>query len=221
MYPNLFGIPALRMYDLIGMLGYVIVIVFFLLKKNRSTWGKTLLLMAVHLVAYTFAGQRLAALLPGRATEFFGYLGIAGAATALAAVAFGENPLRQLDRTVPLHLILAAVLKLGCFCSGCCQGYPWVYGLFNHQTGQAEFPVQLLEGALYALLLWALWRYKGRPGQRFALMVMGYAAGRFLVQFARVDQPVFSGFHWLSGAFFALGAALLVLIYALPAKKEE
>ena len=35
MYPYLFGIETLKMYDLIGIFGYIILFAFFLHKKNR------------------------------------------------------------------------------------------------------------------------------------------------------------------------------------------
>ncbi len=219
MYPNLLGNSELIVYDLIGMLGYAFILVYFFLKRNRPTWGQALLLMVVHLVTYTFAGKLLAEVLPGRSTEFFGYIGLSGVATVLAAVALGVSPLGQLDRTVPLYLTLASVLKFSCFCAGCCHGYPWAYGLYNHQTRQTEFPTQLLEAMLYALLLVALMRYKGRPGRRYALFLTGYAGVRFAVQFVRADQPVFSLFHWVSAGFLLFGAVCLLLSYLLPTKE--
>lgn len=221
MYPNLFGNPDVAVYDLIGVLGYGIILLFSLWKRKGLSWGKTLLLTAVHLVAYTFAGARLAVLLPGRSTEFFGYLTISALGVVLASVVLGLSPLRQLDRTVPLYLTLAAVLKLGCLCAGCCHGYPWAYGLYNHFTQQTEFPVQLAEAVLYAVLLWALRRYEGRPGRRYALFLTGYAGVRFFIQFARADVPVFSPFHWMSGAFCGLGVVLLGLTYLIPKNKRR
>ena len=146
---------------------------------------------------------------------------LSAVATVLAATTMGESPLARLDATVPLYLTLASVLKLSCFCAGCCHGYPWAYGLLNHQTGHTEVPVQLIEAASYALLLWGLSRYRARSGRRFLWFLTGYAGVRFVVQFARADQPVFSGFHWLSAAFFAVGAVGLALTYWLPAKNED
>lgn len=212
MYPLLLDNPALRMYDLLGLLGYALIIFFFLIKRNRlATWGQTLLLLAVHLMAYTFGGEWLGDFV-GRGTEFFGYVAVAALGTVLAVVAVGGQPLHWLDKTVPLYLTLASALKMSCFCSGCCNGYPWVYGLFNQQTGQREFPIQLAEAAVYGLLLWLLMRYQGSPGQRFALFLTGYAGARFAVQFFRVDMPLFSGFHWMSAVFCGVGVVLFAAL---------
>ena len=219
MYPYLFGMENLRMYDLIGVIGYVILLIFSIFNRNRyfepladgeklARWHFWLFL-AVQVVAYTFGGTFLGAFV-FRATEFFGFVTISAVGMALTAVMWGYRPLRWLDRTVPLYLTLAAMLKLSCFCGGCCYGLPWEQGLFNFRQNEAQFPIQLAESAAYALLLWVLCRYRGREGQRFALFLTGYAAVRFAVQFFRADVAVFTPFHWMSAVFFAIGVAMWV-----------
>lgn len=231
MYPYLFGIESLKMYDLIGIFGYAIVIAFFLNQKNRPltpigqeigksrAWLWVALPLAVHLVAFTFGGERLGSFI-GRGTEFYGYLTVSAIGMALAAVVLGAPPLKWLDKTVSLYLLLAAVLKLSCFCAGCCYGLPWAYGLYNARMDQIQFPIQLVEMAAYATLLFLLWRYRGRPGQRFALFVTGYAAVRFGVQFFRADRAAFSAFHWMSAVFAAIGVAMWLLCRWIPQKHE-
>lgn len=226
MYPYLFGNQELEMYNIIGVLGYIIPLFFFIYRK---TWSAdvppgekrrpsvVILPLAVHLIAYTFAGKLLGPLV-NRGTEFFGYVAVSALGVLLAAVTLGGRPWRWLDATVPLYLAVASVLKLCCFCAGCCRGLPWAWGLENHRTQQAEFPIQLVEAALYALLLWLLCRESGRPGRRFSLFLVGYAGVRFVVQFFRADVEVFTPFHWLSVGFFALGAVGLLLCWLVPEK---
>lgn len=212
MYPYLFGNQALGMYDLLGVLGYVIILAFYFFKRNRlPTWRQTLVVMAVQLIAYTFGGVKLAGFV-GRGTDFYGFLTVSALGLVLAAASFGQSPLRWLDNAVPLYLFSASVLKLSCFCGGCCNGYPFAYGLYNRSTLRTEFPIQLVELVAYGLLLWWLIGYRGRPGQRFFRCLTGYAAVRFAVQFFRADRPVFSAFHWMSAVFFALGVLGLVLV---------
>ena len=230
MYPHLFGIESLKMYDLIGVFGYILIIAFFLHKKNRPLtpigaensqncrWLWVALPLAVHLVAFTFGGERLGDYI-GRGTEFFGYLAVSALGVALTAATLGAPPLRWLDKTVALYLCLAAVLKLSCFCGGCCNGLPWASGWYNHSTGLREFPIQLVEAASYAALLLLLWRYKGRWGQRFALFLTAYAAIRFVVQFFRTDVAVFTLFHWMSALFVAVGAVMWLLCRFTPEKE--
>lgn len=232
MYPHLFGNSELLMYDLIGILGYLLIVPYFLWKKtwpvtlDGETTAKrrallTLLPLLVHLVSYTFGGLRLAALVE-RGTDFFGYVAISALGMVLAAVALGARPLNWLDKTAPLYPATAAVLKFSCFCAGCCYGLPWDGGLYNHRTQQREFPIQLVESALCMVLCLLISRYKGRPGQRFALFLTGYAGVRFMLQFFRGDLGAFTPFHWMSGAFLAIGVVLWVAVtVAGKAKKPE
>lgn len=232
MYPYLFGNQSLIMYDLIGILGYIILFLFLLFNKSRyyadgslsgsdtkpARWLTFAVLLTVHLVSYTFAGMRIGVWL-GRATEFFGYVGISAVGVVLAAIMMGFSPLKWLDRTVPLYLTLAATLKTSCFCAGCCYGLPWEHGLYNARQDQTQFPIQLVEMAAYALLLCLLCRYRGRDGQRFALFVAGYAAIRFGVQFFRADMAVFSTFHWMSAVFFAIGVTMWAVCVMVGKKR--
>lgn len=221
MYPYLFGNQSLIMYDLIGIFGYIILFLFLFLNKSRfyadvslsapdtkpARWLTFTLLLVVHLVSYTFAGMRVAVWLD-RSTEFFGYVGISAVGVVLAAVMMGFSPLKWLDRTVPMYLMLAATLKTSCFCAGCCYGLPWECGLYNVRQDQVQFPIQLVEMAAYVVLFCLLRRYRGRDGQRFALFLAGYAAVRFVVQFFRADMAVFSAFHWMSAVFIAIGVVM-------------
>ena len=133
MYPYLFGIKSLRMYDLIGIGGYLLIFLFFFhhrafFRRSEEEKNRFWLPLAVHLFAYTFGGERFGDFI-GRGTDFFGYILLTSVALVLAAFVMELHPLRCLDRTAPLYAMLAATLKLSCFCSGCCHGAPWAYGL--------------------------------------------------------------------------------------------
>lgn len=212
MYPYLFGNDNFKMYDIIGVFGYVLILIFYLRRKHRFALAqdeKYCLwpLLLIQCVAFTFGGEWLGGQI-GRGTEFYGFLGLSSVFTVLLAVAVAGYPLRWLDDTVPLYLILASVLKLSCFCSGCCYGLPWEWGMYNSRCDQIQFPIQLAEAVAYALLLCLLWRYRAKAGQRFALCVSGYAAIRFAVQFFRGDRPIFSLFHWMSAVVAVIGVAM-------------
>ena len=230
MYPYLFGIETLKMYDLIGICGYIILFIYFLQKKRRPLtpvgaedspsrrWVWTVLPLAVHVVSFTLGGERLGDFI-GRGTEFFGYVAVSAVGMVLAAATLGAPPLRWLDRTVSLYLCLAAVLKLSCFCAGCCHGQPWEYGLYNIRQDETQVPIQLVEAALYGALFFLLRRYKGQAGQRFALFLTAYAAIRFVVQFFRADVAVFTPFHWMSAIFAAVGVAMWLLCRFAPERE--
>lgn len=221
MYPYFFALENVRVYDVLGVLGYVAILIYGLAKQNRpSTWKKTLVWLLVQGVAYTFGGTALGNLV-GRGTEFFGYVTISMLGTVLAALMFGDEPLAWLDKLVPLSLFLAAFMKIGCFCGGCCNGLPFAYGFYNQSTMKTEFPIQLVEGAVYLLLLCGLVRYQGRPGRRYFWFLIGYAAMRFVVQFFRADRPAFSLFHWMSFLFLVLGIVALLLEFVWHSKQKN
>lgn len=114
------------------------------------------------------------------------------------------------------------MLKLSCFCQGCCNGLPWQYGWYNATAARREFPIQLVEKVIYAALLWILSRPRamGRPGYRFAYFLMGYAACRFAVQFFRSDMAPFTLFHWVSAAVFAVGVIYWVVAHCIARAKN-
>jgi len=90
----------------------------------------------------------------------------------------------------------------------------------------------LLEGALLAALLWALYRLRvrprlgdaaaaerglGRPGALAGVFLLGYAAARFLVEFTRQPDPQFTGPGNPLGTVlgpFSMGQVLSLLVAA-------
>lgn len=209
------------MYDLIGLAGIVVLLIYFLYYRNQYIFSPSLerklsqwhfgLFLTVQLVAYLFGGIFMGEFF-NRAKEFFGYVTISAMGMVLTALCLGYHPMRWLDRTVPLYLTLASMLKLSCFCSGCCYGLPWEWGLYNIRRGEMQFPMQLAEMAAYIVLLWLLSAYRGKAGQRFALFLSSYAAVRFAAQFLRGDLPLFSPFHWMSAVFCGVGMMLYAFL---------
>ncbi len=145
------------------------------------------------------------------------YGGFVGA--ALAAVIFarvrGERLWWLADfaiTAIPLGHVFG---RIGCFLNGCCYGAPgaapWCFPL----DGTPRHPVQLYEAgwnlAVY-LALTCLFLRRRAEGAVFALYLMLYPAGRFLLEFWRGDQrQMLRGLtiaQWFSLALIATGAAL-------------
>ncbi|OGV43003.1 MAG: prolipoprotein diacylglyceryl transferase [Lentisphaerae bacterium GWF2_57_35] len=118
-----------------------------------------------------------------------------------------------------------AVGRIGCFINGCCFGHPTNSFLgVQYPEGSEPWkayphcdlhPTQLYETAfnllIYGLLLWYYPR-KRKDGGVFALYLLTYPIGRFLVEFFRGDERL----HWmglnaaqeLSVVLFGLGLLL-------------
>lgn len=247
MYSYLFGNTGLLpMYDLIGILGYLIIIgvsfsrkrlakrayslgtLALYFQKSSDFFGNApskrekfssnvflakkerLVLFIVHMITYTFGGELFGSLI-GRRTDFLGYVGLTTIAICAVCYLLGCNVLKEVDDLVSIFLSVAALLKLGCLCAGCCYGMEWAHGFYNHFTERNEFPIQLVESLFYVTLLVVLTFYKKRipTGYLSPLFLIIYASFRFLIQFFRTDQELFSPYHFIS--VYALISGLLCL----------
>ena len=114
-----------------------------------------------------------------------------------------------------------AIGRIGCFLNGCCYGKPSAlpWAIHRHplaEGGHAELnaaglvhPTQLYECAFNVavyLLLLRQYRRKRRDGTVFALYLILYPSGRFLLEFARGDPRM----QWM-GLTVAQGLSLVLL----------
>jgi phosphatidylglycerol:prolipoprotein diacylglycerol transferase len=131
----------------------------------------------------------------------------------------GTNPLKQIDSITLAPALIVALLKVSCFCAGCCPGLPTPYGLFNYDTERREFPIQLIEGFVYFLvfiLVLYLQKKIKREGLLYPIFISSYSLAKFVLQFFRSDEKLISIFnihHFLSIFAFLIGIIWLVLVY--------
>jgi phosphatidylglycerol:prolipoprotein diacylglycerol transferase len=105
----------------------------------------------------------------------------------------------------PALAAASIVWRVGCYLGGCCYGVethlPWAI----HLHGADRHPTMLYEGLFNIVMLWTLWRLRGRvtrENQLLHLYFLAYAGFRFWLEFIRVYPPVLFG---LTGAqFFCL-----------------
>lgn len=148
-----------------------------------------------------------------------------GAADAGVLAVLGESPLPYLDL---VGLGLGAFLvcgRVGCLMVGCCTGRPSRLGVRYRRehvdtgfssvlVGVRLFPSQALEAAVVlALTTGGAIRFAlgARPGAVLAMLAVGYALSRFVIELTRGDRfrPVVGGFseaQWI--AVLAVGAVL-------------
>ena len=98
--------------------------------------------------------------------------------------------------------------RIGCFLGGCCYGiesrvgFTFRRALIPEANFVQRFPVQLLEALFNVALFFVFRRILSRDilrGHLFALYLLAYAAGRFLLEFLRGDA--------IRGALFGVSAS--------------
>lgn len=138
-------------------------------------------------------------------------------------------PVGRLMDICGLGLILGmAIGRLGDIVNGehhgaLAAGLPWSVNFMHPQTlGEIGVPVHLAVGyellwdmAVFAVCSWLLYRrILPRDSMVFWTMIALYSAGRFVVQFFRLDQPFIFGLSQAQFLAFAVGAiAVWILVY--------
>jgi phosphatidylglycerol---prolipoprotein diacylglyceryl transferase len=107
--------------------------------------------------------------------------------------------LQMLDIMAITTCLVHAFGRIGCFFAGCCHGIPtesWLGVTFTSEACYAEplnvplHPTQLYEAGFIFLLMISLLTLRNRKsfhGQLFFLYLMGYAIGRFIIEYFRGD----------------------------------
>ena len=242
--PNLFGSPLLPWATLTALLGVGVGAWLFLRSapmERQAAYGLALGALfwgivgarALHVIDYAAfyadAPFRAVYLWSGGMALWGGLLG--GAAYAAWRLRRDRALLVRVADAAALPVLIGmAVGRVGDLIAGERAGHltdlPWGIA-YAHQDaaayagGAAVHPVAAYELLLDLALTVALWRLSARlrDGARFALAMTGYAAGRFLLTFARVD-PSWGGLQqaqWIALAVAVAGVYWLIRTRALSA----
>ena len=239
-----------QLYDIIGVLGYLIIIFFSFMPRNLKRkeeftgtlfsylhrfnsitnkqskqanyryWVKkeNLLFFFIQIFSFTFSGEFFGSLLDKR-TDAYGFLFITPIIMYFVCYLIGTNPLKQVDTLTLSSSLIVSFLKIACFCAGCCPGLETSFGLYNYDTGKTEFPIQLVEGAVYFIIFIAILFSKkllNKDGVQFPIFVIMYSLAKFVLQFFRSDEKIISIFnihHFTSIVAFVIGLIYLILVY--------
>ena len=101
------------------------------------------------------------------------------------------------DCIAPATAVVQGFGRIGCFLAGCCYGVEtdsWFHVTFTHSDYAPNnvplIPTQLISSAAnflnFAVLMVAMKKCK-KPGQVFALYLINYSIGRFIIEFFRGD----------------------------------
>ncbi len=129
----------------------------------------------------------------GTGANYFGLLFITPLILFVICHLLGIDIVKQYDLITPAFPLALIFVKLACFCQGCCWGVEWEHGLYNHRTGNVEFPVQLVEMflALLIFIFLMFYRKKAKPGTMYPVYMITYSATRFFSEFFRREENVF------------------------------
>lgn len=100
---------------------------------------------------------------------------------------------------IPLAMFAGA--RVACTITGCCRGYPFLWGVYNPEIGEILFPVQLLESLISILILiYVFWREKKNnfvpDGKNVPIILISYGIARFFTEFLHIESEVF-GYTWM------------------------
>jgi phosphatidylglycerol:prolipoprotein diacylglycerol transferase len=127
----------------------------------------------------------------GGGMVWYGGVILAGVLVALLAWQRRLRVLEVADLILPMVLLGLAFGRVGCFLNGCCYGLPTAlpWGV-RSPAGACTHPTQLYE-SLACLMLFAAtfwwWRHRRWQGEISLLVVIGYAAWRFVNESLRGD----------------------------------
>lgn len=151
--------------------------------------------------------------LVGTGANYFALLFTTWIFVILIAVLIRSNPIKQLDFTTQLLPIHIAIVRIACFCNGCCWGIPWKYGLYNHNPHHPgnQVPVQAIESCFaFLIFLFFLWyRKRAKPGTMFPMYMFLYSGLRFFNEFFTDNYSAVLGpfkvYHILCAIGFVVG----------------
>ena len=187
------------------------------------------LLLITRLSAYSSIVNTPFGKLVGTGGNYFGLLIVAPIAWFLVSLILCSNPLKQADiATLSLPPFLF-VVKIACYCQGCCWGIPWEHGPYSRHLDHPgnQVPIQAIEAVLALVILFFLFyiRKKTKPGQLFPIYLIVYSATRFPVEFLSAAHKKIAGpfntYHFLCIAGIVVGIIMLLIIKFCGDKMNE
>ena len=158
--------------------------------------------------------------LMGTGYNYFGSLFTMAIVILLLSIVFVVDPLKNADILTMIAPISLFIVRIACFCNGCCWGVEWEYGLYNHSPYHPgrQVPVQAIEAffvmAIFIFLL--IYRKKAKPGTIFPLYMILYSATRFPIEFfSAASEKVygsFNAYHFLCIAGVVYGFIMLLIV---------
>ena len=138
--------------------------------------------------------------------------------------------LLKLDRNKMLSLLsfgpllVHGISHFGCIFTGCCEGYPCSWGVYNPTHQDIRFPIQPIEAlCAVAIVVFLIWRARKKnfepDGYEYPLMLILFGSTRFLFEFLRDNGKLFWGISNL--AIHALFMFVVGVIWIVVMKSRS
>lgn len=107
------------------------------------------------------------------------------------------------DYLAPVVCVQHGVSHFGCIFGGCCYGYPWEHGIWNHVLNYNTFPIQPIEALVAVGIVLFIWLRERKhkfevDGESYPIMLMLFGYTRFFLEFARDNEKLFWGISSLA-----------------------
>lgn len=133
--------------------------------------------------------------------SFFGSVFLAPIGIGAVCKITGNSLKERLDFLSPSLMFMLAILRIGCFVSGCCGGIGVTLGGFHF----SKFPTQLTEAFFDCMIMVGLLLYErfwDKEGRLYPFIMVYYGCLRFILEFVR-DTPK-DWFFMSHGQWFSL-----------------
>ncbi len=244
MHVDIFSIGrfTVHSYGLMIAIGVILAVILAIMRaKKKGLSGDEAFNVAIIVVVFGFVGAKILFVLenwqaflahPWSVLGSSGFVVYGGIVIGLFCVFvycqwIRKIPfLRYVDLFFPSVALGQAFGRVGCFLAGCCYGKPtdaWWGVTFPEGSfapaGIPLIPTQLISAigdfVIFLVLFWFSNKRAKKVGDVAALYLILYGAGRFCIEFLRVNEQggigPFTTAQWFSLVFIPVGVILFVL----------
>lgn len=212
MHPNLFN-GVISPHSFMIIIGFILccLLDLFRAKQYNMKWWEGLYISVIVFV-FAVVGARLLFTVENfeyvlnegfklwDGVSFFGTVLFMPLFLLLFCKVFKKDFILLLDFVVPAVLVELASIRIGCFLSGCCYGRPASWGVAMYfQPNVLRIPVQIIECVFDVFIIVTVLLYEKRngipSGMLYPLFLVLYGTVRFVLEFFRENETVFTHSH--------------------------
>lgn len=225
------GQLKISLYYTAMILGYVMMVVFMLLKSRRTKYGLNPLQSVIFATAeliFGVLGCKILFILEDIPNvienglsfggfSFYGSVLLIPLLMPLIGKLLHLNWRDTLDNSAICILAMLSTIRIGCFLAGCCGGITLVAG------GDFYFkvPTQLMECACSTIILILLLKWEKRGvanGFFYPTLLITYGCARFLIEFLRDTAK--DWLHLSHGQWFSIAAIIAGVTFEILLRKQ-